>query len=228
MGSIWSKNGYCVIPITQAHIERALERDSSHCAIATAIADAIPDATFVCVDLQCIRFSRRGLRYIFLTPNRARQTIIDFDQGNRAALEPFELRMRPAVVAKAGKKRTHTPSNTELRGTGLTVSPVQLHVPEPKRRVMSCLNEQSKHQLQRELEQAVRNTAAMQNGKAPQRYTADGERNLDPDRSDGPPRVARALISTAAKGSIPTTLGGKLPPVSVLARREFGLRVLRR
>jgi hypothetical protein len=38
----------------------------------------------------------------------------------------------------------------------------------------------------------------------------------------------RAKVSTAHKGSIPTTLGGKMPPVSVLARREFGLRVLRK
>ena len=42
-------------------------------------------------------------------------------------------------------------------------------------------------------------------------------------------RVARAKISaTKPDGSIPTTLGGKLPPVSVLARREFGLRALHR
>jgi hypothetical protein len=37
-------------------------------------------------------------------------------------------------------------------------------------------------------------------------------------------RVARAKVSaTRLDGSIPATLGGKLPPVSVLARREFGL-----
>ena len=41
-------------------------------------------------------------------------------------------------------------------------------------------------------------------------------------------RVARALVSTASKGSIPTTLGGKIPPVSILSRREFGLRMLRK
>jgi hypothetical protein len=32
-------------------------------------------------------------------------------------------------------------------------------------------------------------------------------------------RVARAKVS-----AIPTTLGGKLPPVSILSRREYGLR----
>jgi hypothetical protein len=41
-------------------------------------------------------------------------------------------------------------------------------------------------------------------------------------------RVARAKVSAASKGVIPTTLGGKLPPASVLSRREFGLRALRR
>jgi hypothetical protein len=41
-------------------------------------------------------------------------------------------------------------------------------------------------------------------------------------------RIPRAKVSAAAKGSVPVTLGDKLPPVSVLARREFGLRMLRR
>jgi hypothetical protein len=84
-----------------------------------------------------------------------------------------------------------------------------------------------------------------------QRYTADGERNLDPDRSDGlvgfggcgpssrgwrPPasgargaqHTPRAKVSTARGRSIPTTLGGRLPPVSILSRREYGLRILRK
>jgi hypothetical protein len=43
------------------------------------------------------------------------------------------------------------------------------------------------------------------------------------------PRQPRAKISaTKPDGTIPVTLGGKLPPVSVLSRREFGLRALRR
>jgi hypothetical protein len=40
-----------------------------------------------------------------------------------------------------------------------------------------------------------------------------------------PSASLRAKVSaTKPDGSIPTTFGGKLPPVSVLARREFGLR----
>ena len=43
-----------------------------------------------------------------------------------------------------------------------------------------------------------------------------------------PSASLRAKVSaTKPDGSIPTTLGGKLLPVSVLARREFGLRALR-
>jgi len=42
------------------------------------------------------------------------------------------------------------------------------------------------------------------------------------------PRKRRAISATKPDGSIPVTLGGKLPPVSVLARREFGLRASRR
>jgi hypothetical protein len=88
--------------------------------------------------------------------------------------------------------------------------------------------------LQPELADAVRNTVAMQNGEAPRRTLENGERNLDPNRSDGPPppkRVARAMISSPPNGSgtIPVTLGGRLPGISALSsRREFGLRALKR
>lgn len=223
--SIWHKNGYVCIPVTQEHIEESITRDSSHCMTALAIAAAIPDARRIAVDLQTIRFSRKGLRYVFLTPHIAQDNIIFFDQGERSRIAPFELRMRPAYIARAGKKRRECPSNAELRGTGLTVNPVQLHIGDdsaaPNRSI-------SKEQLRKE---AWRDT-----GHPPQRFTATGERNLDPERIDGlyvpPPkrrtRVARAKVSTAAKGSIPTTLGGRLPPASILSRREFGLRTLRR
>jgi hypothetical protein len=132
MSAIWDKNGRIAIPVEQSHIARALERDSSHCAVAEAIKAAIPDATFVAVDLQTVRFSRKGLRYVFLTPHLARDCIIAFDQGERDKLQPFTLKLRPAVIAKAGKKRTHTPSNGELRGSGLTVNKTQLHISEPE------------------------------------------------------------------------------------------------
>ena len=196
MTTIWDRAGYITIPVTQEHIDQSMARNSSHCMTALAIQKAIPDARHICVDLQTIRWTRKGLRYVFLTPHVAQDRIIQFDQGQRDQIQPFTLRMRPAQISRAGKKRRETPSDGELRGTGLTVNPVQLHIENP-----------------------------------PQRFTSSGARNLDPERSDGlapPKRVPRAKVSTAAKGSIPTTLGGNLPPISILSRREFGLRVLRK
>jgi hypothetical protein len=164
--NIWHRNGYVCIPVTQEHIDQSMERSSSHCMTSMAIQKAIPDARHICVDLQTIRWTRKGLRYVFLTPHVCQDNIIAFDQGERAAIKPFELRMRPAYIARSGKRRTHTPSNAELRGTGLTVNPVQLHIGD------------------REASRPQEKT---------QRFTATGERNLDPERIGRPPswRTAR-------------------------------------
>jgi hypothetical protein len=182
--------------------------------VALAVQEKIPDARHIAVDLQTIRFTRKGLRYCFLTPHAAQDIIVATDQGRRDQLKPAVLRLRPAIISKVGKKRNHTPTDSELRGSGLTINKTQLHLDEPDMK--------------------------------PQRLTQDGQRNLDVDRLDGPAapapdlhnsqgiappqrkRQARAMVSTAHKGTIPTTLGGRLPPVSILARREFGLRQLRR
>jgi hypothetical protein len=85
---------------------------------ALAIQKAIPDARHICVDLQTIRWTRKGLRYVFLTPHVAQDNIIRFDQGQRDQIQPFTLRMRPAVISRAGKRRRETPSDGELRGRG--------------------------------------------------------------------------------------------------------------
>jgi hypothetical protein len=171
----------------------------------------------IAVDLQTIRFTYKSLRYVFLTPHVCQDNIIHFDQGERAKIRPFELKMRPAQISKAGKKRRQCPTDRELRGTGLTVAGEQPHLrdtPDP--------------------DIAKRQSLAETCPTASQRLTANGDRNLDPDRSDGlaptvqEKRADQRKVSTAAKGSIPTTLGRKLPPVSILARREFGLRVLRK
>jgi hypothetical protein len=207
---VWDRNGWVSIKVLQRHIDHSLERSSSHCMTAAAIAEAVPDATRICVDLQTVRWTRRGLRYCFLTPHVCQDNIIAFDQGERDAIKPFELRMRPAWIARAGRKRRETPSNSELRGTGLTVAKVQPHLNEPEPQPQPVTKERRDPHL-----------------------LADGTRNTSPDREDGlynpaARRVARAKVSTAPKGSVPTTLGGRMPPTSILSRREYGLRQLRR
>src|SRR5690349_400961 len=74
------------IDITQELIESATRKDSMHCMIADAIQQQY-DVHHVIVDVQSIRFSRRGKdkRYTYLTPRLAQKQILAFDRG-----EPIE------------------------------------------------------------------------------------------------------------------------------------------
>jgi hypothetical protein len=114
------------------------------------------------------------------------------DQGERDAIKPFELHLRPAIISKAGKKRTHAPSDGDLKAAGLKLktNPVQLHLGER--------DEPPNANLSR----------TRTNSPVSQRYTADGKRNVSVDRFDGPPppkpkRVAQAKISTASRAASP-------------------------
>ena len=89
-------------PVTAEIIDGAVPRDSGHCMLAKAIEVARPDAKFIAVDLQTIRFSENGRRYIYLTPRTAQRALIDFDHGVRP--EPFVLNLRNAQVMIAGSR----------------------------------------------------------------------------------------------------------------------------
>jgi hypothetical protein len=120
--SVW-EHGRCEISVEQRHLDEALRANSSHCAIAFAIRDAIPDARHIGVDIQSIRFSipKRGIRYCFLTPHAAQtDVIIPFDQGEEC--KPVTFKMRPAFVTRIGAKRNQTPEPKQLKGTGLKVA----------------------------------------------------------------------------------------------------------
>jgi hypothetical protein len=198
--SVW-EHGRCEIAVLDRRLAEALRANSSHCAIAFAIRDAIPEARRIAVDLQTIRWSlpKRGVRYVFLTPHVAQQdVIIPFDQGEEC--HPVTFKMKPAWITRTGAKRNHTPEPEQLRGTGLRVADEQLHISEQSKEVPN---------------ENFNRTLIPYAGKEP--------------RKPYKPRRPRAMISaTKPDGSIPVTLGGKLPPKSVLARREFGLRVLAR
>jgi hypothetical protein len=66
--SVWHQ-GKATISILQRHIDEAMEKNSSHCATAEAIREQVPEARFISVDLQTIRWtdSKKGLRYVFVT-----------------------------------------------------------------------------------------------------------------------------------------------------------------
>jgi hypothetical protein len=196
-------NGRVEITIEQRHIDRAIERHSH-----AAAAEAIKEQTgwkFVSVDIQTIRGSdpRKGLRFCFLTPHVVQHSIIlPFDAGERENCKPITFTMKPAFVTKSGKKRAHTPSNDELADVNLRVARKQPHLPPSANRA-----------------------SWQERNRAASAVIVNG--GPEPPKPRRKPRVARAKVSAASKGSVPTTLGGKLPP-QILSRREWGLRALRR
>jgi hypothetical protein len=130
-----------------------------------------------------------------LTPAVAQHSvIIPFDQGDKEACKPVTFRMKPAFITRTGAKRNHTPEPEQLKGTGLRVADEQPHIPPPNR---ASPDWQERNKAR---------SAQIINGS---------EAEAKPVRK---PRVARAKVSaTKPDGSIPVTLGGKLPPVSVLS-----------
>lgn len=91
--------------VTAEHIATAVPKDSGHCMIADALAAAMPQATYVSVDLATIRWTDEaaGLRYIYLTPGRAQRALIAFDQGEKP--EPFRVRAQAAQIVLTGAAR---------------------------------------------------------------------------------------------------------------------------
>lgn len=91
------------VNVTEPLIDRAEQRNSGHCMIADAIRMVLPNAKSVYVDLATIRFTDpvKRQRYIYLTPSRAQQALIHFDQGIHN--EPFTLQLKKAIqVVESG------------------------------------------------------------------------------------------------------------------------------
>lgn len=93
--------------VTREDIEAATRRNSSRCAVATAIQHALPQASRVLVDMQTIRFTvDNEVRLVYLTPQEAQQYIIAFDAGD--PIKPFRVSVRnPAWKAVLKNHRVH-------------------------------------------------------------------------------------------------------------------------
>jgi hypothetical protein len=105
------------IEVTQEVIDTSTQRDSSHCMIADALAKAVPNAKFISVDLATIRFTdlAAGRRYIYLTPRKAQEALLAFDQGEKP--EPFTLRIAGAhVLATGNANKARTTLEKSTRG----------------------------------------------------------------------------------------------------------------
>jgi hypothetical protein len=91
------------VEVSEDIITASTKRDSSHCMIAEAVQLAVPEAKFVSVDIQTIRFSKDGYRYTYLTPRTVQQALILFDQGNEK-IPPFRFQLRTGQTTRAGSR----------------------------------------------------------------------------------------------------------------------------
>jgi len=106
------------IDVTPEIVTQATERNSGHCVIADALRLAMPDITKVVVDLQTIRFSRDGHRFVYLTPAAAQHVLLDFDQGVPPAVQTIQSG-RPIQVAKVAPRAVRpTPKQTRVEDNG--------------------------------------------------------------------------------------------------------------
>lgn len=94
-----------LVKVTQKIINESVQADSSHCMVAEAVKAAYPNAKYVSVDIQTIRFTdkEKGKRYTYLTPRKAQEQIIAFDQGFDDELVPFQMTLQGGQVTDAGK-----------------------------------------------------------------------------------------------------------------------------
>jgi hypothetical protein len=228
------------VEVKQRHIDESLERNSSHCMAADAIKDAIPDAKFVSVDLQTIRWTdpEKHLRYMVLTPRIVQERLIAFDQGLRDALEPFTFTMREAQVTGSGRRyQGHAPDTIPPAPDGDKVviqEPVET-AQEAAEVVIDKTDPPAVNEAEVVIHDPVEitpNEAEVVIDDAVEAASEAAKVVIDKPPAARKPRkkyTRRTRLSTPdAPGMVPTTLGGRLPPLSVLARREFGLRVLRR
>lgn len=107
-----------MIEIRDVDIEHGRPRDSRHCMIAKAIERAVPQATFIAVDLATIRWTdlAKGERYVFLTPRVAQNHLVKFDKAK--PIEPIAFRLSRAQVSKSGAGRARTPEQLARKAAG--------------------------------------------------------------------------------------------------------------
>lgn len=102
------------VPVTQEIIDSSTEKSSSHCMIAEAVKQTVPNAKFVSVDIQTIRFTDAvtRLRHTYLTPRNAQHAIIGFDEGRKP--KPFNIALRDGLVT-AGRSQAVAEYRRKLR-----------------------------------------------------------------------------------------------------------------
>lgn len=98
------------IPVTADTIANSIRGDSRRCMLRNAVAQAVPDAKRIQVDLQYIRFTRAdGYRRRYQTPAGAAYNLASFEAGD--TIEPFTFSLRAGSVfdSTQGESKPGTP-----------------------------------------------------------------------------------------------------------------------
>lgn len=102
------------VRVTSGNISYAKKGDSRRCMIANALQQVIPNAKYIIVDAQSIRYTdpKTHMRHVYLTPANAQRALIAFDKG--ATVKPFQFaastgyvrlsRVKQGVVNRTVKK----------------------------------------------------------------------------------------------------------------------------
>ena len=107
------ENRRFTIPVSAEDIEKAIPENSSHCAIARAVARAIPEATRIKADAQAVRLTLDGTRYVYLSPQKVYEYIVAFDAGD--PLEPFKFQLREPFPFVTIRKTENTKTAARAR-----------------------------------------------------------------------------------------------------------------
>jgi hypothetical protein len=120
-----------VVKISKQYIDAAKPGDASHCMIAEGLKAEYPDARWVLVDLQSIRFTDRqkGFRYVYMTPRQVQRNLLNFDHGSKPA--PFSFLLTGGRVKTISKKPAKVAS-PKLRKAATKASKIQEARIKPK------------------------------------------------------------------------------------------------
>lgn len=129
------------------HIESAQRKNSHHCMIADAIKDALPEAKYLRIDLQSIRFTifdetryreeGIGVRYQYFTPTIAQHAILKFDQGIK--VREFEFTARTGI--KRNVPWPHTKKQEKVKRSHANKG-IKKHIVKKEREFGICMFEE--------------------------------------------------------------------------------------
>lgn len=91
------------IAVTAEDIIKAKGSNSTHCAIARALAREVEGASHISVDVATVRFTVGEERFYYHTPPAGQRFIITFDLGQNG-VEPFDLVLKEGTVHTVARR----------------------------------------------------------------------------------------------------------------------------